>query len=190
MRFSTSAFASIAILVGASNVSAAVLARDYNSLLAIVNLVTADVVDTTTKANAWSSDPTPPEALYDAALKLINDITNSIPTAQASTVLSLGDAIKIITPVKALNAKAVDLRTSFQPLRTRFGHDNVCDIIRGVLSDLYDNGQTLINTMMTKVPPLAQSQAQQQADQFIATLNGAKTDFSAANCVDAIDINA
>ncbi len=183
MKFSILTTALFTLSANARSISP----RDFQTLKGVFDLIQGDIIDSTTKATAWLSDPNPPEALLDSATKLITDVKDSKAVVEPTAMLSLADTFQLIKPVQDLNKKAEALRSAFQSLRPKFSHDNVCDIVRDQFSILYDDGQALIDTILTKVPPAAMSVAKPEANKFVKTLNDAKVDFNEQNCIDAID---
>ncbi|KAK3192213.1 hypothetical protein K4F52_001843 [Lecanicillium sp. MT-2017a] len=176
-----------AALFALSTNALTIVPRDLQTIKGVFDLIQGDIIDSTNKAVAWLTDPNPPEALLDSATKLINDVKDSKGVVEPTSKLSLADTLQLVTPVQELNKKAEALRSAFKDLRPKFSKDNVCDIVRDQFTILYDGGQALIDTIMSKVPPVAISVAKPQADKFIKTLNDAKVDFNEQNCIDAID---
>lgn len=122
----------------------------------------------------------------DAVKVKAGDLVSTLKSAKtkidASSDLSLTDAVGLKDPVQNLAKKSQMLADDFKSKRSDIEKANACDTVRTELSDISINSQSLIRSVISKAPKNAQSIAQQLADELTEVLDQSQDDFSESKC--------
>uniref|UniRef100_A0A1Y1NHS9 Cell wall protein n=1 Tax=Photinus pyralis TaxID=7054 RepID=A0A1Y1NHS9_PHOPY len=130
-------------------------------------------------AKSFSGDVDAVKSKADALDSALKDGKTKV---DASSDLTLTDALGLTDPVQALTKKGQSLADNFKAKRSDVETAGACGTVRTELKDINDNSQALIKSVVSKVPKDAQSIAASLAAGLTKVLNQAQDDFSESNC--------
>lgn len=184
MKFT--AFSLVALAVGAS---ATVLddtptrvERDLPTVTSVIATVQSSLAALDDAVKAFNGDAS---GITNAGNALQSAISGGVTTIQATSNLSLNDAVSLQQQVGTLQTAGQTLVTDLAAKKPAIQQANLCDQVRQQSDALNTQSQQLINTITGKVPTEAQSIASQLAGQFIATLQQNSANFAQGNCTNA-----
>lgn len=155
--------------------------------VSVITGVLSDVQDSIGKVdsavNAYNGGDSSP--VVDAGKSLVSTINDGNSKASGVSELSLEDALSLQAPVKSLTSKAQTLVDDLTSKRSVIAENGECATTRTLVGDIDSSSNTLINTIVGKVPQDAQSIAESLVADLKAVLAKAKDNFSEANCVDS-----
>lgn len=177
MKFSTTQIA--AICLATSTYAAAITPRALSDFTTVLATVQADVDACDVAVNAYNGDTTPVEA---KAQILITDLNNGNTALVNQPQLSLPDTITLNNAVQSFKSHAQTLVNDLITQRPNVQLDSNCALVRTKVNAISVSGGTLIDTMVSKVNPLAQSIADKSAAELKAILAQAVDAYSTTNC--------
>jgi uncharacterized protein YoxC len=133
-------------------------------------------------AKAFNGDVAAVKSKADA---LVAAIQAGKTKVDASGDLALTDALGLTDPVQALTKKGQALADDFKAKRSDVQKANACSTVRTELGDINSASQSLIKSVVGKVPKDAQAIAAQLAAGLTKVLDQASSDFSESNCKDS-----
>ncbi|KAK9443402.1 cell wall galactomannoprotein Mp2 [Metarhizium brunneum] len=122
------------------------------------------------------------DAVKSKADALVSAIKSGKTKVDGSEDLALADALGLTDPVQSLTKKGQSLADNFKAKRSDVEKAGACDTVRTQLGDINDNSQSLIKSVVGKVPKDAQTIAQTLAAGLTKVLSQAQDDFSESNC--------
>lgn len=125
------------------------------------------------------------DAVKSKADALNSAIQNGKTTVDGSKDLTLADALGLTDPVQALTKKGQSLADNFKAKRSEVEKAGACGTVRKQLTDINNNSNALIKSVVSKVPQDAQSIASNLASGLTKVLEQAESDFSESNCKDS-----
>ncbi|KAG6028066.1 hypothetical protein E4U41_000782 [Claviceps citrina] len=154
--------------------------RDLSSSLAILADVRSniDALDAALR-KPWTNDPTP---LLGASNGLIASLAHGKDTISAGPALGLADAVKLVRPVKELQAHAQALLDSLRGDKPQIRQARLCDVVARQVDAIDGDGEALTKAIVDKVPDTAQHVAAMMSQGLLDILTEAKKEFSAGNC--------
>ncbi|KAG5912796.1 hypothetical protein E4U42_001824 [Claviceps africana] len=155
---------------------------DLQTVQSVLSSVSNGIEELNTAAQSFHGDV---DAVKSKADNLVAAIRKGRSTVDASSDLSLADALGLTDPVGDLTKKGETLLATFKAKRSDVERAAACDTVRSELRDIKDNSQALINSVVSKVPKDAQVIAQNLASGLTKVLSQAQDDFSEANCKNA-----
>lgn len=167
------------VCVAASVASASVVRRDLATIQGVLNGVGTDLVGLDTATKGFNGDPSD---LLDASNKLIQDLKDGDAKVQPLPALTLNDALGLTGPAKDLQTKGDALLASIKGKKDALAAAGLCDVTFLQVKDINTASQALIKTVVSKVPPAAQSIAQSLVAPLQKDLADAQDLFSPANC--------
>lgn len=167
------------VCVAATVASASVVRRDLATIQSVLSGVGTDLVGLDTATKGFNGDPSD---LLDASNKLIQDLKDGDAKVQPLPALTLNDALGLTGPAKDLQTKGDALLASIKGKKDALAAAGLCDVTFLQVKDINTASQALIKTVVSKVPPAAQSIAQSLVAPLQKDLADAQDLFSPANC--------
>ncbi|KAJ3499478.1 hypothetical protein NLG97_g313 [Lecanicillium saksenae] len=163
----------------ASGIAASVVRRDLATIQGVLNGVGSDLDGLNTATKNFNGDP---QALLDASNKIIQDLKDGDAKIQPLPNLTLNEALGLTGPAKDLQTKGDALLASIKDKKPALASAGLCEVTLVQITGLSDASDALIKTVISKVPPAAQSIAQSLVAPLQKDLAAAKDLFSPANC--------
>ncbi|KAG5918200.1 hypothetical protein E4U53_004110 [Claviceps sorghi] len=160
-------------------IAAAGAYADLQTVQSVLSSVSNGIEDLNTAAQGFNGDV---NAVKSKADNLVAAIKKGKSTVDASSDLTLTDALGLTDPVGDLTKKGQTLLATFKAKRSDVERAAACDTVRSELRDINDNSQALIKSVVSKVPKDAQTVADTLASGLTRVLAQAQEDFSEANC--------
>ncbi|KAL5344209.1 hypothetical protein ACLOAV_010827 [Pseudogymnoascus australis] len=113
---------------------------------------------------------------------MIEDIVSGIRAVQPSEVISVSDTLSLVTPIKDLKTSAQNLLDAYKVQLETVEMAKGCGATRSQLSMISNNGNILIDLIVSKIPSAVQSIVKQQADQISKILKDANDSFAEGLC--------
>ncbi len=157
--------------------------RDVATISSVVAKAGANLaaLDTAVK-NFKVSDMTTVTNLENAAQQLSSGLTDGTAAIQASTNITLNDAITLQSQVTGLQTSGTSLVTDLVAKKVDIQTASLCDVVLKQVTTISTDANNLISAIVSKLPEAAQSIAQQQAAGFVTALQQTETTFAAGNC--------
>lgn len=156
--------------------------RDLPTVTSVIATVQSSLAALDDAVNAFSGSAT---GLTNAGTALQSAISGGVTTIQASSNLSLNDAVGLQSQVGPLQTIAQKLVTDLAAKKPAIQQANLCDTVRQQSDSINSQSQQLINAITSKVPVEAQSIASSIAGQFVVTLQQNSANFAQGNCTNA-----
>jgi hypothetical protein len=156
--------------------------RDLATVTSVVAQVDAGIRNLDTAVKAFAGNPA---GIADASTSLLSMIRSGTTTIQASTELSLQDALNLQSIVTGLQGNAQTLVTDLAAKKAAFQQASLCDVVRQQVNDISSGSGALISAVVSKVPQAAQAIAAQLASGFTDTLAQSQAAFAQGNCTNA-----
>jgi hypothetical protein len=156
--------------------------RDVATISNVVMEVDMGIKNLDSAVQAFNRDPTP---LQMASMNLQNTIKTGTKSIQATSEITLQDAIMLQTFVTSLQGDGQSLVTNLESKKADFEKAGLCDLVREQVSSVSSSGSALIDAVVSKVPESARTIASQLAGGFTATLAQSEGSFAAGNCTNA-----
>lgn len=172
-------FSKLTALFFASVVSAAVLPRDLQDFQDVLAAVETDTDELDAAVNAYNGNVTP---VSDRADDLIATIDTGNGQLTGQPQLSLSDTLILNSDVTDFKEHAQTLVDDLKAKRDQVITDGHCGLVRDKIADISDSANTLIDTIVSKVDPAAESIAEEQAADIRAILQEAADAYNTANC--------
>ncbi|KAJ6785081.1 hypothetical protein PWT90_08666 [Aphanocladium album] len=172
----------LSLIVLATLSVASVIPRDLATIQGVLSTVATDLDGLDTATKNFNGDPT---ELLDASNKIIQDLKDGNGKVEPLPNLTLNEALGLTGPAKTLQTKGDALLASIKDKQPAFAKAGLCDVTLTQVTDLSDASDVLIKTVISKVPPAAQSIAKSLVAPLQKDLAEAKDLFSPANCKNA-----
>ncbi len=169
----------LALVSLATGIAASVLPRDLATIQTVLGAVGTDLEGLNTATKGFNGDPT---ALLDASNKVIQTLKDGNAKVQPLPQLTLNEALGLTGPAKDLQTKGDALLASIKDKKAAIAAAGLCDVTLLQVTDLNTASDALIKSVVSKVPPAAQSIAQSLVAPLQKDLAEAKDLFSPANC--------
>lgn len=169
--------------LAAASAAAAVLPRDITIVSGALNQVMTDL-------NAWdasirafdAANPQPQRAAFERVMASIRDGTARV---QTSTPLSRTDAASLMRPVNNFRDSLKTFSGDLQAKRPDLERASMCETLRTELSSVSSGSQSLIQTVVGKVPPRYQGVSENMASRVSSGIAAAQANVAPDMCKDA-----
>lgn len=179
MKFSVIACA----ITGALAVNTNVLVdRDASTVTGILSTVKKNLESLDSAVKSYSGDKAP---LLKASNTLISTLKDGKTKVDASSELSLDDAVTLTGPVKDLTKTGQGLADDLKAFKSTVEKEGECELVRTQVGNVNDASQALIKAVVGKVPEEAQQIAQQLSAGLVKVLQDSVSEFSEQNCKDS-----
>jgi len=128
---------------------------------------------------AYDYDASPGNDAADLLIQAIND-DNAI--VDGSDSFSYMQVVNFAVRVNDLVAEVVALEANLNQRKSDIEEDGLCDNVREKLETINSDATALINSIISKVPPLGQSIAKPLASSITDAIGRAQSGFSVENC--------
>lgn len=169
----------LSLLCLASISVASAIPRDLATIQGVLSTVGTDLDGLNTATKNFNGDPS---ELLDSSDKIIQDLKDGNAKVEPLPNLTLNEALGLTGPAKTLQTKGDALLASIKDKQPALAAAGLCDVTLIQVTDLSDASDVLINTIVSKVPPAAQSIAKSLVAPLRKDLATAKDLFSPANC--------
>lgn len=153
--------------------------RALSDFQAVLSTVQTDVDNLDTAINAFNGNTAP---VQSAATTLVNDINTGNGQLTGQPVLSLPDTFVLNSQVNSFKSHARTLVDDIKAKRPTVIQTNNCALVRDNINSINSSAGALIQTIVDKADPGAQSIAEQQAKDIQAILDDGKAYYTTANC--------
>lgn len=181
--FSTAVLSSAVVPSRVSRDAPSFIERDLATVTGVLNKVGGGIDDLDTVVKAYDGGDSGP--VVDSAKSLVSTINAGKTTVDGSDDLTLEDALGLQEPVKALTNQASTLVDDLKSKLDTIAKAGECETTRGLIGSIDTSSNSLIDSVIAKVPEAAQTIAEGLAADLVAVLKDAKDSFSESNCVDA-----
>lgn len=175
MKFS----AQIAVACLSAGALAGVAPRALSDFQQVMNTVQTDVDGLDSAINAFNGNTGP---VQSAATTLVNDINSGNSHLSGQPVLNLADTFTLNSQVSSFSNHAQTLVNDIKAKRPTVIQTGNCALVRDNINAINTAAGTLIQTIVSKADPAAQSIAQSQAKKIQAILDDGKAYYTTANC--------
>ncbi|TQV92983.1 hydrophobic surface binding protein A domain-containing protein [Cordyceps javanica] len=169
----------LVLITGFAGAHGLVIQRDAQPVIDVLNAVKTDIDGLDGAVKSWTGDPTP---VLDASKKLVATISEGTATIQSTANLSLGEAVNMLGPVKALKQHSQTLGNDIRGKKEGIEKAGLCGLVRNEIATIGDKSEGLINATVSKVPQGAQSIVKGHAQGILDVLADVQRAFSPENC--------
>ncbi|KAI1848724.1 hypothetical protein JX266_005583 [Neoarthrinium moseri] len=153
--------------------------RDITAVSSAVAQVSAAMVTLDTSVKAFDTDAT--QVKSDSAA-LIETIKSAATTLDGSSDLSLTDAVSLQSSVSSLGTVGKSLISDLEAKKSQFEKAGLCSDVQSSFTDISTTSNSLIETIIGKLPEEAQSIAKGLVGDVQDTLQKGADAFSSSNC--------
>lgn len=156
--------------------------RDASTVTGILSNVKKNLEALDSAVKSYSGDKAP---LLKASNTLISTLKDGKTKVDASSELSLDDAVTLTGPVKDLTKTGQGLADDLKAFKPTVEKEGECSLVRTQVGNVNDASQALIKAVVGKVPQEAQQIAQQLSAGLIQVLKDSVAEFNEQNCKDS-----
>ncbi|PHH60146.1 hypothetical protein CDD81_2064 [Ophiocordyceps australis] len=172
-----------AVCLATGAYAAALVPRDAQTIKDVLGRVQGGVDNLDGTVKQFNGDVGPILSSADSLVATIR--TGSDDVRNTAPVTDLNDAFSILGPVDELKQHVRTLADDFNAKKNDVSSAKQCGTTRGKLDDIGTNTKTLIDLIVSKVPPSTQGIARDRGKQITDILDEVKANYAADKCVDA-----
>ncbi|CAN8096195.1 unnamed protein product [Discula destructiva] len=156
--------------------------RDLATIQGVIEQVGTQLSGLNQAATSFSGDVAPLQSAADALNKALAD---GKKTVDATTTITINDAVTLQASSQQLSMTASTLVQSLAAQKSAIEQAGLCDTVRQQSETINTNSQALIDSVVSKVPTEVQSVATTIVGGFTATLQQNSATFAQGNCTNA-----